>query len=608
MFKRFITLACLLLAQTPTWGWESVLVDISSDDQLVYTPDADGFVLPDFSHAGYKGGAVALPQIKTVNTIAPIKGDNTLHIQTAINEIAKLPLNKEGYRGALLLERGVYPIAGTIYIPESGIVVRAEGQGASPGENTIIRAIANSPHQRDVVVVGNSQNRIWGAVKQPNTTQYIQDAVVKVGSCHITITDGSIYQIGDQIVVYHPCSSDWLAAIEYGGVPYPDPTAPNDPDERWRVNDWPITYHRYVRSIQGNVLELDAPIFYTLDTSLSHSYIYKTDMSGTVYNSGVENLRIEIESLGGVDENHAWQALRFKSTENCWATHCTFVGFGQSGIITEACRRSTFLECSALDPVAIVTGERMYNFNTYLNSELNLFQNCYARNGRHHYISNGVSGTSGNVFLNCISDRARSVNEGHRGWTQGMLYDNHKDINMSRDFTLGLYNRVAMGTGHGWAAVQSVLWNCDVGQDYGKIGLQKPPTAQNYAIGCRARIITGSPISASNFTKGYVEGHNQSGLSPASLYLAQLKARTVTTGIPAVVSGQAPRCWYDSSGHQLHFSQPIGRYKLYNIDGGLLQVAHPERQRSPAMLLPKGVYIVEIVSLDHQYYTQKLII
>jgi hypothetical protein len=171
----------------------------------------------------------------------------------------------------------------------------------------------------------------------------------------------------------------------------------------------------------------------------------------------------------------------------------------------------------------------MYNFNTYLYSQLNLFSDCYARNGRHHYVSNGTSTTSGNVFLRCTSDAANSVNEGHRQWTQGMLYDNHKDINMKRDFVLGLYNRVAMGTGHGWAAVHSVLWNCDVNESYGKIGIQKPPTAQNYAIGCFAKSITGVPISNSNFPIGYVEGKNTAGLEPASLYEAQLAERKNTT-------------------------------------------------------------------------------
>ena len=64
-----------------------------------------------------------------------------------------------------------------------------------------------------------------------------------------------------------------------------------------------------------------------------------------------------------------------------------------------------------------------------------------------------------------------------------------------------------------------------VDADYGTIGLQKPPTAQNYAIGCKAKTITGKPVNASQFTRGYVEGQNQDGLTPQSLYEAQLNVR-----------------------------------------------------------------------------------
>lgn len=512
---RVTTIFCLLLCSLAAMSWQSELLT-QQGTNLTYHPDSDGFVLPDFSHAGYMGGNGQIPIVPVVRTISPITGDNTDHIQAAIDAIGQMPLT-DGIRGALLLSAGIYEIHGTVSIPYNGVVLRGE-------DGTVLRAIGDTPHQRDVLVVG-SASRIWGASERSNTRQYITDMIVSPGAVNISVTNASAYSVGQPIIIYHPCSSSWLQAVNYGGVPYPDPSAPDNPDERWTEGLYPITYHRYITAIQGNTLTLDAPVFYTLNKALSASYIYTPNMNGTIYGSGIENLSIEIVSSGDEDENHAWNAVRFRSIENAWATDCTFSGFGQAGIVTEACRRSSFLRCSAVDPVAITTGERKYNFNTYLHSQLNLFADCYARAGRHNYISNGTSGTSGNVFLNCISDGALNVNEGHRGWTQGMLYDNHHDINMTRPFTLGLYNRVAMGTGHGWAAVQSVLWNCDVDADYGTIGLQQPPTAQNYAIGCRAKKITGNPVSASNFTRGYVEGQNCSGLEPQSLYLAQWAAR-----------------------------------------------------------------------------------
>lgn len=515
--KRVGFIVWALVFSAAVGGWNSALLSIR-DGQPVYHPDADGYVLPDFSHAGYKGADEQWPEIPVVKTIYPVSGDNTAHIQAAIDAVGTMPLIN-GVRGALLLSAGTYTLSGSLAVPYDGVVIRGEG-----ADRTILRAVGDTPHQRDVLVIGSGK-RIWGASERNGTRQTIQDAVVPVGAVSFTVGDGSRYSVGAPLIIYHPCSAAWLAAVDYGGVPYPDPTSPADADERWTTDLYPVTYHRYITGIDGNTITIDAPVFYTLRKNLSPSYVYVPDMTGTIYGSGVENLSITIESAGGEDENHAWNAVRFRSVENAWAVDCEFAGFGQSGIVTEACRRSTFLRCRAVDPVAVTTGERKYCFNTYLHSQLNLFRECYARGGRHNYISNGTSGTSGNVFLYCVSDSALNVNEGHRGWTQGMLFDNHQDVNMVRPFTLGLYNRVAMGTGHGWAAVQSVLWNCDVDASYGTIGLQKPPTAQNYAIGCKAKKITGKPVSASDFTLGYVEGQNKTGLQPQSLYETQWQAR-----------------------------------------------------------------------------------
>lgn len=568
------TLSCAI----HVWGWNSALLTMQGDI-VSPQPDADGYVLPDFSHAGYMGGDADIPEVANVKTVSAINGDNTAHLQAAIDSVGSMPLT-DGIRGALLLRAGIYQINGTLNVPYDGVVLRGEGIG-----QTILKAVGDMPHQRDVLVIGAGK-RIWGGSELSGTRQTIQDAVVPVGAMSFTITDGSQYTIGQAIIIYHPCSNAWLQAVDYGGVPYPDPTTPSDPDERWTTDMYPITYHRYIKKVNGNTITIDAPIFYTLRKSLSASYIYVPNMNGTIYGSAVEDLTITIQSAGGEDENHAWNAVRFRSIENAWARDCEFIGFGQSGIVTEACRRSTFLRCRAIDPVAITTGERKYCFNTYLHSQLNLFRECYAHGGRHNYISNGTSGTSGNVFLRCISDSALNVNEGHRAWTQGMLYDCHSEQHMVRPFTLGLYNRVAMGTGHGWAAVQSVLWNCDVDASYGTIGLQKPPTAQNYAIGCRAKKITGKPINASDFTLGYVEGQNRTGLQPESLYEAQLRSRNSKTPSPILLINK----------DDIWSHIPNNHIRAYLPDGRL--IPYPTTQNG--IIIVQGFY-------NGQIYTKKIV-
>lgn len=487
--------------------------------------------MPDFSHAGYHGAEDPLPVVAIVAMAVPQPGDNTAYLQHLLDSVGNLPLDGNGHRGALLLAPGVYTINGTVQVKKSGVVLRGSGSTSNPAESTILRAVGDTPHQRDVVCVGHPSSRIWGSKQKSGTKQMVTDDSIACGAQVLHVASTAAYKVGDPIILYHPCTQSWLEAVDYGGVPYPDPSSPGDPDERWTVDQLPIVYHRYITAISGNSITLDAPVFYTMHKHLSAYYVYVPDMSGTVTECGVENLRVEVESAGGSDENHAWQAVRLRSIENAWVSDCQMAGFGQSGVITEACRRSTILRCLAVDPVGIVTGERMYNFNTYLHSQLILFEGCYARSGRHHYISNGTSTTSGNVFLDCVSDDIQNANEGHRQWTQGMLYDGHKELNLCRAFVIGLYNRVAMGTGHGWAAVNSVLWHCDLDSTYGVIGLQRPPTGQNYAVGCYAKRVTGQPVQATSFEMGYVEGLNRVGLEVPSLYRYQWQLRHGGTDI-----------------------------------------------------------------------------
>lgn len=612
MKKSTLLIALLLAIITITWAqtpWQSVLLTVGNNGTLTYNSDNKGFKIPDFSHAGYKGGDMDLPEIATVKTISPISGDNTKLIQDAIDYVGNLPKNSEGFRGALLLNAGKFEVYGSLYVKYDGVVLRGVGEGDNPANSTIIYAKGNTPEQRTVITLGNN-SQINGIKQISNTKTNIIDAKVEVGSCTFSVEDATLFAAGDHIIIYHPATQAWIDAVNQGGVPYPDPLAPNDPDERWVAGQLPITYNRFITAINGNQITIDAPVFYTLDKSISQYYIYKPDMTGLIQKVGLENLRVDIETLGGEDEDHAWEAVRFKSCENSWAQNCTFIHFGHSGIITEACSRSTFTDCTAIDPVAIITGERMYNFNTYVYSQLNLFKNCYARNGRHHYVSNGTSSTSGNVFLRCTSDGINSVSEGHRQWTQGMLYDNHKEINMKRDFVLGLYNRVNMGTGHGWAAVHSFLWNCDVDATYGKIGLQQPPTGQNYAIGCMAKTITGNPVSATNFTKGYVEGQNKTGLVPESLYEAQLAARKSKTPNAPIKQENAfkvnPTIANDFVNISLTDHSVDSVIQFRNIEGKIfLKHRYTDSKFNIDIgKLPCGIYTIECQSMDKFYYSK----
>jgi hypothetical protein len=108
----------------------------------------------------------------------------------------------------------------------------------------------------------------------------------------------------------------------------------------------------------------------------------------------------------------------------------------------------------------------------------------------------------------------------------GLLYDNIVESEPAKAglVVLGLYNRGDYGTSHGWSSVHSVAWNYDTGEQ-GVGVIQKPPTAQNYAIGGAGTFSGEKPPAPFDQPEGYIEGTGQPGLVPESLYERQLAER-----------------------------------------------------------------------------------
>lgn len=495
--------------KAPTTGlWQSELVRYDAKYRLVYTADAEGNRIPDFSHAGYKYGDSPIPHVRTVKTVQPIEGDNTAHLQAAIDEVGKRTPDRTGFRGALLLAPGLYPVAGTLRVNQSGVVLRGSGDGADPQRHSIIQATGNTPVSRDVIVLGGGASTGWKG-QVPGTRTDITSDWVQVGSRSFEVADASALKRGDNIILIHPCTEAWLAAVDHGGTAT---------DAGWTADSQPITYNRYIQSIRGNTVTVDVPLFEHLRRDRSQSYLYVWDRAGLVTGVGVESLRIDIQFAGDpdVDEAHAWVGVKVRQVEDAWVRDSTFLHFAKAGVETTEATRVTVRNCRALDPASVVTGGLRYNFNCESFSQQVLFADCHATKARHAFISNGASSASGIVFLRGTSEGALASSEGHRRWSQGLLWDNHRDIAPEVDLTLGIYNRGDYGTGHGWATSHSVGWNCDTGT--AKLVVQKPPTAQNYAIGCRGVITGDGPFAQ---PAGFIEGANRSGLFPPSLYQAQ---------------------------------------------------------------------------------------
>ena len=125
--KIALVLFCLLNI-TSAIAQESKYYSINNDGSLNFKPDEKGNIIPDFSRVGYHMGDKELPEVKVVKTISAVEnGSSQEVIQKAIDEIAAMNPDKNGFKGAILLKKGTYNIPGAIIIKTSGIVLRGEG-------------------------------------------------------------------------------------------------------------------------------------------------------------------------------------------------------------------------------------------------------------------------------------------------------------------------------------------------------------------------------------------------------------------------------------------------------------------------------------------------
>lgn len=418
-----------------------------------------------------------------MKTIEPVDGDNSGHIKEAIQEVGngRAPGDNPPERGdpsdtiqgAIKLEPGTYRIDSQVAVRSSGVVLRGSGSGSDPDTNTIIKAPKNFDHDTAFYLDGGTG---WGrdGSKVDITTDF-----VRVGDRSFEVADTSPFEVGHNVIIRHPCTQDWLDAVNGGG------TAGDDP---WDEGLIPLYYNRTIEAIDGNQITIDAPVFNHLDRSLAQSFVYPVTRENLLREAGLEDIRFTVEVSGDRRESRSavHTLVQLRNTEDCWVRGCTARNFSYAGFSTSTTTRATITDCKALDPFAPVQGGERYNFAAGSNSQLVLFENCVARAGRHNFVTNGNSGISGVVFKDVTVHEAASTSEPHRRWDQGILFDNFESVsNLSgHQGALALTNRGSFGTSHGWAGSHCVAWNCTVHQESNGVVVEQPPTAQNYAIGC----------------------------------------------------------------------------------------------------------------------------
>jgi len=485
---------------------------------LGYLPDALGNRIPDFSNAGYAGGGVALPVMPVKVVVTPVAGENGPRIQAAIDYVSSLPLDAQGFRGAVLLAPGRFEVAGQLHLTASGVVLRGSGQGEN---GTIL--IATGKDRRDLIQVRGKANRTLLG----ETTQ-VTDNYVPVGADKLNLANTNSLQAGSTILVTRPSPASWLHLLGMDEVPARNTFL------LWRPDTVNIEWDRTITAINGNEITLDAPLTTALDAQYGGGTVVAYVWPGRIEHVGVENLRLEsaFDPANPKDEEHSWMAITLDNAQNCWVSSVTAVHFVSSlAQVGTGCKWVTVQDCQSLAPISELAGYRRHTYTT--SGQLTLFQRCASENGQHDYTV-GYLAAGPNVFLQCETHLSTSFSGSIGSWASGTLFDN-----VAIDGgELRLDNLETWNQGVGWADANSVLWQSRAG----RIICRSPPGANNWAIGVWGEYIgDGHWSQADEFVK------------PDSLYLAQLAARlgpSATTNIAATSIDPAP-------GNAPHLEQAI---------------------------------------------------
>jgi len=473
--------------------WQSNLMKLSNS-RLTYLPDGKGNIIPDFSAVGYHQGNKAIPEVKVVKELSPRGVNDQQQIQDAINELAKMPINKDGIRGAILLKKGTYEIPGSINITANGIILRGEGLAT--------KLVAIGVGQRKLISVNGD-----GSPKEvPQTRVQIIDAYVPVGAKSFSVANAGSFKVGEEIMLYRPGTIKWIQDLKMDQIEARVGTV------QWKAEDYGLVFERKITAIQGNRLFIDNPVVMAMETQYGGGEIYKYTFDGRISEIGIENMLLESAYQSDTDENHGWDAVWMNRVENAWVSNVTSKYFGYSCVnLAGNSKQVTVKNCTSLAPKSKIEGGRRYSFNN--DGQLNLVRDCSADEGRHDYVT-GAKVSGPNVFYNCKSTNAKADIGPHHRWATGTLYDN-----IITDGDINVQDRGNWGTGHGWAGVTQVLWNCEAR----KVTLQNPyVSGTNYAIGVKAEKSEGRLKGRPD---GIWEGLNKKEIVVPSLYIKQLADR-----------------------------------------------------------------------------------
>ncbi|PTY07489.1 pectate lyase [Opitutaceae bacterium EW11] len=464
-------------------------VSFGKDGKLAYVADAKGNRVPDFSSAGYGGGGVRLPEAAAVVVVSPVDGEDGGRIQAAIDYVSGLAPGPDGLRGAVVLAKGRYEIAGQLRISVGGVVLRGSGSGS---DGTVL--VATGTDRRSLIEIHGRADRTVDTKRHA-----VQAAYVPVGAIKIQVADAGAFKAGDLVRIERPSTKEWLQQLGMH-------EAPARSGFFWRPGTVNVAWDRTVLAVSGDELTLDAPLTTALEAGLGGGTVAAYRWPGRIERVGVEHLRCDSAYDGSnpKDEQHSWMAVHVDAVRDAWIRDVVTEHFASSAVyLAEGASRITVQDCASLSPVSELAGYRRVTFFTA--GQQTLFLRCRAEEGRNDFVA-GYLAAGPNVFLECLAAPTHGFSGSIGSWASGLLFDN---VNIDGG-ELRLDNLETWNQGVGWSTANSVVWQSKASRLICRI----PPGAANWASGVWAMFVgDGIWSMTSEFVK------------PDSLYRAQLEER-----------------------------------------------------------------------------------
>lgn len=458
------------------------------NNKITYTKDAKGNRILDFSYCGYKASEQDIPTVNNAVFVSQREGDATDAIQRAIDYMSSLKPNKQGFRGAVLLDKGTFNVSKSLWIRTSGVVLR----GSDKHETVLFR---RGVDRSAVLHIEGINNRVL------KDSFHLVSNYVPVNEMTLELSSATGLKAGDRINIMRPSTKDWIASVGcdiYGG---------GISALGWKPTDIDVTWDRTVVSVVGNKVTLNAPLTVALDAQWGASKISRYQWAGRISESGVENLTMtsDYNKKYPKDEDHCWTGVSVENAENCWVRQLSFNHFaGNAVFLQPTSSQITVEDCISKEPVSEIGGFRRIVF--YTMGQQNLFQRCYSEDGINDFAA-GYCAPGPNAFVQCEAKRALGFSGSIDAWATGLLFD---VVNVD-GHNLSFKNLGQSKNGAGWNTANSLFWQCTAAE----IECYSPAAdAKNRAYGCWAQFSGDGDWAESN-------NHVQ----PRSIYYAQLAAR-----------------------------------------------------------------------------------